>query len=488
MKQKSNEKLLKLMCILNYAKSKDGIYTTLDYKGRKKSVLVNSREFSDYITSLYFNKTKEFVLESDIKDCLKLVRYQYEMAHPTCDMYENRYAFDNGAIYIDIADDKSSYVKVDSNGYDIISCDNDEPLFIKDSLELPMIVSKGGESKNGLLTDLDEMLNLSEDDLFILKIWLITAMNPQINVPIIYLLGNAGTGKSTIQDIIAGLIDPSSRGLVNWDSCSMKDIVISLGHSTLVNFDNVSKITAQKSDLLCQTVTGGNTSYRALYTNGDEVCFDIRTRVTISSVKKCIRHSDLAQRTLYMSTLDIKDKSRICENSLKDLFEERRGRVFSEMLEVLSLALAEYPDWKEKHHSYMRLAEFDLFAGLVASIIDEDNGYARYRSIMKNKQFNQVFIDTDAYEFMKSMLDVIKDNGNDKGYFKGEMSKLYELIKEWIEEAPECDFDIDSIITYDRFSKLMHAQESRFKEFGYQIEFWKTKKNYAGITIEEIEE
>lgn len=189
-----------------------------------------------------------------------------------------------------------------------------------------------------------------------------------------------------------------------------------------------------------------------------------------------------------IGTLDIKDKSRICENSLKDLFEERRGRVFSEMLEVLSLALAEYPDWKEKHHSYMRLAEFDLFAGLVASIIDEDNGYARYRSIMKNKQFNQVFIDTYAYEFMKSMLDVIKDNGNDKGYFKGEMSKLYELIKEWIEEAPECDFDIDSIITYDRFSKLMHAQESRFKEFGYQIEFWKTKENYAGITIEEIEE
>jgi len=60
------EMLLQEMKKLSYDKGLDGIYTTLEYNGRKKKVSVRDRLYITYITKMYYNETGELIEETDV--------------------------------------------------------------------------------------------------------------------------------------------------------------------------------------------------------------------------------------------------------------------------------------------------------------------------------------------------------------------------------------------------------------------------------------
>ena len=333
------DSLLQIMQRLQYSKTKAGLYAILQYPDRRKNVPTAGSEYSNYISKTYYEEEKSFTDESSIKKRLKVIECCLEFENNQDNLYVERYVCEDSTIRIDIGNEQLEYIEIKDGEYSIQSCENQEMLFCGEPIRKPMEIvplEKALESVIGSPLDgLDEYFNLSKDDLFLIKIWMVACMHPDINVPLLYLCGGAGTGKSSMQKIIADLIDPSTRGLVNWDDSSLNDLSVILNRSYLVNFDNVSKVFAQKSDMLCQCVTGGNKSYRKKYTDSEEVNFNLRTRVAISSVQNCIHRDDLLSRTLFITVPKIKDRARIREDKFLPLYKRNRGQLTSELLSVL---------------------------------------------------------------------------------------------------------------------------------------------------------
>lgn len=485
-KREDVDLLLDIMNELSYYQSKEGLCATIQYGERKNTVLVESSDFMDYIFLKYHEITKEYTDDIEIKKRLKLIRCMYREQYYDEHIFEKRYGYDSETIYINMANDKLEHIEVDKEGFRIEPCKDDTPLFVRDSMQNPMVEPKETASDN-LLEDLDCLINLSEDDKFIYKIWLIASMNPIINTPILYLLGKAGNGKSFMQYVLNDLLDPSKRGLVNWDDASMKEISIALDRSYVVNYDNVSKIKQQRSDLLCQSVTGGNSSYRKLYSDNEEISYNLRSRVTISSIENCIVRDDLAQRTLFLNVPVISRKSRINETEIKEMYEERKAGILADMLNILSMALSMYDEWKDNHQSYHRLASFEIFGSLIAYILEEDEGYERFKQIMREKHMQQIFLDEQEALFMASMLTAVFEEGETS--YKGSTKRLYDITVEWITDSPDCENPDIEIMNYDKFSKMIHRHKEDFLVLGYEVGFYRiTDRNIAGVKIKKLKD
>jgi hypothetical protein len=70
-------------------------------------------------------------------------------------------------------------------------------------------------AEQGNFEPLRGILNLESDTDFILMVsWLIGAMNPKGPFPIMVLVGEQGSSKSTTAKMLKGLTDPATIGLV----------------------------------------------------------------------------------------------------------------------------------------------------------------------------------------------------------------------------------------------------------------------------------
>lgn len=482
--------LIQEMQKIDYDKSSNVMYATLEYNGRKKKVSVTDKLYITYITKMYYEETGELVDERTIRNCLSLISFDLEFTEENpAQIYTNRYIGKEDSVLIDMGNENLQYVEVSNGEYCIVDETNSNVKFCNDSMRKPIdvIPLEDLDLSGTLLKDLDKFINLTSDDLFILKIWLICSMNPNINCPILYLLGGAGTGKSSMQRIIAEIIDPNARGLVNWDETSNKDLAIMLDHSHLINFDNVSRITTKKSDLLCQSVTGGYFSTRRLYSDNDEITYNLKSRIIISSVENCINREDLSSRSIYMSVPKLRNKGRIEETELMSLLNDERPQIISELLTILALSLDEYPTWKKTHKSFHRLAGFEMFGSLIASLLDEKNGYNRFMKIIKEKYIYQMFpeeIDRFfIYNFFETLEEVFDNN------YDGGTRRLYDAVCNWIIDSSNCSYPTDVNMNYDRFAKMLHQKKTMFMDLGYDIEFKKIiSENVSAIRITKIDE
>ena len=75
--KEKGESVISIMQGLSYYQAKDGLYATIYYGNKKKSVKTDSEEYSDYISTKYYQQHDYFTDYSTIRDGLKLTRYTF---------------------------------------------------------------------------------------------------------------------------------------------------------------------------------------------------------------------------------------------------------------------------------------------------------------------------------------------------------------------------------------------------------------------------
>ena len=83
------------------------------------------------------------------------------------------------------------------------------------------------------------------------------------------LHGEQGSAKSTLQELVKMLIDPSYVKTFTFPRDS-NEFIQQLSHNYIVYYDNISEIKEWISDLLCRAVTGSGSSKRQLYTDDED--------------------------------------------------------------------------------------------------------------------------------------------------------------------------------------------------------------------------
>jgi hypothetical protein len=184
---------------------------------------------------------------------------------------------------------------------------------------------------------------VSDEQWALLVTWLVAAMRPTGPYPVLALLGEQGTAKSTTQELFRSLIDPNIAPL-RAEPMDVRDVMIAASNGWCITFDNLSDVAPWLSDCLCRLATGGGFSTRELYSDGDEVIFVAQRPVMLNGIDAVIGRADLLDRALIIDLPRIPDDKRRQRRELWSAFAAERPAMLGALLDAVVDALKRHPD------------------------------------------------------------------------------------------------------------------------------------------------
>jgi len=263
-------------------------------------------------------------------------------------------------------------------------------------------------------------LNVKDDEDYRLMLsCLVAYMHPEGNYPLLTLMGQQGTAKSTAAKMIKSLIDPSHPSIrapvkKEWD------LVISARNSAVLCWDNVSSLSDDISDALCRLATGGGIGMRTLYTTVDETLMDLTRPVIMTSIGNVTERADLQDRVINIFLQPISDEQRRDEERLFKAFNADAPKIVGFLLHALSTLMKNLDSVELK--SMPRMADFARKIVAMAPAIGwtEDEALAAYK--LNTNRADQLLLENsliaapliklmerNAFDWFGSMTELMSD-------------------------------------------------------------------------------
>lgn len=274
-----------------------------------------------------------------------------------------RLAKHDGGVVIDLGDADGKAVVVKPGEWRIV--DRSPVLFRRTALTgaLPE-PQRGGDME--LLRDL---LNITDEAWKMLRGYMVAALMPDIPHPIALFGGLQGTGKSTTARLIVNTVDPSPAPLRS-EPREAEQWALSAAGSWVVCLDNVSRITAWWSDMLCKSVTGDGWLRRKLYSDSSLSVISFRRVILMTSIDAGAMRGDLGDRLILLDLLPIGDGQRRTESEIDALYAQQRPLILGALLDLLVAALEQLPDVNLP--TMPRMADFARVLAAVDRVTGDD--------------------------------------------------------------------------------------------------------------------
>jgi hypothetical protein len=328
-------------------------YADVSVAGHRETWPVRGTRLRQWVKRLYFAEHKKSPRAEAVQEAVDYAdaRAQFEGQEREVHL---RVAGQGGRIYIDLGNDQRNAIEIDESGWRIV----DEPpvRFRRPRGLLPLPTPKSG----GKIALLRGFLNVRNNDDFVLVVcWLLAAMRDHGPYPVLDVLGEEGTAKSTLVRVLRALFDPNIlalRALPRED----RELFIAANNGWIQAFDNVSSLPLWLSNLLCQLSTGGGIAIRQLYTDQDEILFEVCRPIILNGIADAIVEPDLTQRTAFLLLDPIPDDKRRAEDEFWQEFERQRPLILGALLDGLAHGLRCFPDIRPV--SLPRMADFAKWA------------------------------------------------------------------------------------------------------------------------------
>lgn len=261
----------------------------------------------------------------------------------------NRIAEHEGSFYYDLCDAPNA-VRITPNGWEATF---DYPiLFKRYSHQQKQVIPK----KDGNIQKLFNFINVREErHRLLLLVYLVGCFVPNIPHPIFHPWGDQGSGKTSMFEFFKELIDPSKLGVFITPR-NPEELVQSLAHHYLCLFDNLSSFPDWLSDLFSQACTGGGFSKRMLYTDDDDVIYQIQRCIGINGINLLVSRADMMDRTILLHMDRIEPSMRREKKVIMQEFAEEKPYLLGCIFETLSKAMAIHPTVKLSN--LPRMADF----------------------------------------------------------------------------------------------------------------------------------
>jgi len=139
------------------------------------------------------------------------------------------------------------------------------------------------------------------------------------------------------------LIDPNSA-LLRGEPRDARDLAITANNSWCLAYDNLSYVPPWLSDAFCRLSTGGGFATRELYTDQDEIIFDSKRPVLLTSIEEVATRSDAIDRCIIANLPSIPVERRRLEAELEASFNEVRTFILGALIDVVCGALRDLPN------------------------------------------------------------------------------------------------------------------------------------------------
>lgn len=355
-KRKKNSQATQLVQLAESAElfhTPDGqAYASIPVDGHRETHALNAGGFRDWLKRQFYSQTRSVPGSQALQDAIGVMsgKAMYDGAERPVHL---RVAEHDGEIWVDLANRDWQAVRITSQNWTVV--DNPPVRFrrTRSMQALPRPISGGS------LRELCRMLNLAEESQQILTFaWLSAALKPTGPYPILAVYGEQGSAKSTTSRMLRKLIDPNQVPLRS-PPRSERDLVVAANNTWAVTFDNVSSIPGWLSDALCRLSTGGGFGTRELFSDTEEVLFDVTRPVIINGITDLATKSDLMDRAVCIRCPPIPVSKRLSETEIWGRFERAWPRILGALFDAVSLALRRRS--KIQLDGMPRMADFALW-------------------------------------------------------------------------------------------------------------------------------
>lgn len=323
---------------------------------------IDGRQFRDWLVASFYKDAGKSARDQSVREALSTLtgigRFDGE-----CLPVHIRVAGAAGRYFLDLAEPgKSRAICIEPGHWSIV--ESPEAMFTRPEALQPLPEPITG----GSIASLWRIANIPKDQRLLVLAWLVECLRPDTPFPLLELMGEAGTAKSTTHTALRRLLDPNACDLRSAPK-SVEDVFVGAGASWIVCYENVSHLSAQIQDALCTVATGGGYAKRKLFTDADESIINVKRPVGINGISAAVTAQDLVDRAISIEMPVIKDRVEV--TGLQQAFDADRGLLLGALLDIAAKALALLPAMRLPAGDKPRLVEFALLGMAVAEAVGQ---------------------------------------------------------------------------------------------------------------------
>lgn len=329
----------------------DKAYATVPVREHLETWAVESKAFESWLAKRFFQIHSYAPSKHALEEAISRLVGEARFGDGERKKVFTRTAELDGVIYLDLANDNWEIIKITSDGWEVLS-EYDVKFVRKIGMKaLPI------PQRNGSLNDLNKFLNIHDEDLVMVKAWLVASLKPDMPYPILVLQGEQGSAKSTACEILCELIDPNVSNLKGTIR-DERDLAISATNRLLVCLDNLSGVKSWLSDALCRISTGGGFTTRKLYADAEEMIFTLNNPILLNGIDEIATRSDLLDRSIVLNLPTV--ETRRPKKEFWDEFEIEKPKILGALLDAFSEGLKNVDSVDLE--DYPRMADFTKLA------------------------------------------------------------------------------------------------------------------------------
>ncbi len=333
----------------------------------------------------------------------------------------NRTAWRGSELWYDLTDNDWQAVKITKDGWIIVS---EPPIIFRRYTHQKAQVPP---SSDGNIKKILEFVNVQKKEHQILMlVWLVSCFIPGFPHPIPIVYGAQGSAKSTLCKLLRNIIDPSKVEVLGFPR-TVTELVQHLSHHWCSVYDNASPILPWVSDELCKVVTGGGFSKRELYTDDEDIIYQMQRCVIINGINLVASKPDLLERAILFNLDRVERKNRRSEKELYSAFEKERPKILGGVFDTLVETIRVRSNIKVKNPS--RMADFCEWGSAIAIAL----GYSQeeflnvYYGNLKTQNNEALYADPIASVILKFMEDQDEWTGTPSNLLT-ELKRIAEVI------------------------------------------------------------
>lgn len=338
-----------------FSDSASDAYAMLPVSGEgRRAVRLKSHDFRNWLSGQFYKRSggTKAAADDSIRAALGVLISKALHDGPRCDVAV-RVAEHGGNLYLDLANERGEAVVMTAQGWSVTA---KHPVRFRVPRGLKPLPSP---ERDGSIDELRPLINApGEAEWCLLVAWLVASLRPGRPLPVLVLLGEAGSAKSTTGRLLRSLIDPAEPA-DRTRPRDERDLAIAAKNGWVCSFDNLSGLSDLMSDALCRLSTGAGFATRELHTDTDEVLIAVLRPVMANGIDDLLHRGDLADRALRVELPVIPPGERRTLDDVLRRYEAIRPRVLGAICDGACGALARLAE------SYVadlpRMADFTLW-------------------------------------------------------------------------------------------------------------------------------
>ena len=430
--------------------------------GRRETLAIRSTGFKRWLRRLNWERTGKGTAQEALGHVVENLDAQAARAEQR--KVYLRVASQEGRHYIDLGDDTHRVVEIGGEGWRVM--EERPPVRFRRTPNLGALpVPVRGDAREGIRA-LRRFLNVGDDDFVLCVAWLLAALRDTGPYPLLVLTGEWGSAKSTAARLLRSMADPASPPIRGTPK-DERDAVIAARRQRVLVYDNLSGLPTWLSDALCRIATGAGFGTRALYTDDEEMVFEVSRPVILTGIGNPVVSGDLADRSMVVTLSQIEDGARRTEAEVLASFEEVRPLIFGALLEGLSEGLRKLSSVRLER--LPRMADFCMWAVACEGAYWPSGTFMAAYEGARASATEDVLEDSSVGPALRRFLD-------EKWSFEGSAT---ELLKRLNANGPDEKHPRGWPTTGARMGRQLMGLAPLFRRLGYTAE--RVKKNRGNV-------